>query len=167
MTDSPGDQFDSEKVAPSTAPVPKEPRTPRAVLNTGLMVYIAVNLAYGLPMLLWPKLLWETIGGADTDAAGAALLTTRWAGGVLVGLAMGAIFVLMRPTGQRTFVTTIAIHTALAAAAILVSAANGEWDDAGVEEWFYWLSGIVVASESAYLWYARFKARAVLAMPKG
>lgn len=168
MTDDIGDQLGpvGEGAETSPPPAPKEPRTPGAVLATGLFVYIAVNVAYGLPMLVWPELLWETIGGADADTAGMVLATNRWAGGVLLGLAAGAVFVLMRPTGQRTFVTMLCIHTALAAAAILYSISTGEWDDAGIAAWFAWLSAIVVAAESGYLWYARVKARSVLAMPK-
>ncbi len=156
---------DQGAVAPEPEPKPaKTPRTPRATLNIALIAYIAITAAYGLPMLLWPTFLYDTVGGASRNGL-VGLVTTRWAGGVLIGLAIGALFVLARPRGQRTFVTMISIHTALAAAGIWISVANGEWGDAGIDSWFYLLSGVVVAALSAYLWFARFKAREVLAMP--
>ncbi len=147
---------------PSPAPAPKEPRQPlsaAATLRLAIVLYIAVTIGYGLPMLVWPNLLWDTIAGASGDEL-AGLVSVRWAGGVLVGLGIAAFLVLAKPKGQRSFVSGMTFHTSLAAAAILVSSINGELDV--VDAWFRWASFIVVAVLAVYLWLARWRARDLL-----
>ncbi len=126
-----------------------------------LLTYIAINLAYGVPLLLAPDFLWGTIAGASGQAE-AALATTRWGGAILVAWAVGAFLLMAVPRGQRTFVTTLALQYSLAAAAIALSAVAGEFDDAGIRAWFPWASVVVVGAGSLYLWYARLKARDLL-----
>lgn len=144
------------------AEAPKTPRSERSVVRTALAIYIAVNVAYGLPMLLWPDLLWGTVAGADGLRL-EALLTTRWAGGVLLGLAFGALLAFTRPAGQWTLMMGIAAQTSLAAVGIWLSLLAGEWTP-GVDLWFVWIAAMVVPAESLYLWYARFKGRELLAV---
>ncbi len=141
---------------------PKEPRSPGAVVRTALLIYIVVNVAYGLPMLLWPDLIWGTIGGADGLRL-EALESMRWAGGVLLGLAIGAFFAFTRPAGQWTLMMGIGAHTSLAAVGIWLSLLAGEWTPT-IDLWFVWLAAIVVPIESLYIWYARFKGRELLAV---
>ncbi len=136
-------------------------RTPRGTLNMALGMYIVVNLAYGIPLLLAPDLLWGTVAGAD-EAAKVALRTTRWGGAILVAWAVGAFLLMAVPRGQRTFFTTLALQYSLAAAAIVFSILTGEWDDAGVAAWFPWLSAVVIAAGALYLWLARLRARDLL-----
>ncbi len=162
MTDN--ESFPSGEPTPESAtpaPTPKEPRSPRHTLNIALLAVVALDVGYGLPMLLWPNLLWGTIGGADGRHL-EALETNRWAGGLLIGLGIGALFVIAKPRGQRTIVTMFAIQSAIVAAALVLSAVNGEFSDV-LDAWFYWLAAVVTAATSLYLWYARLKARAVLA----
>ena len=146
--------------AESKPPFPKEPRTPRSILNIGLLAFMIVSFGYGLPLLLWPDVLWGTVGGAEGDFE-RALGTTRWAGAFLTAWAVGAFFVFTRPKGQRTFVTTITLQASLASAALFVSAVSGEFDDV-VDTWFPWLSAVIVGLLALYLWYARVKARDIL-----
>lgn len=141
--------------------VEKEPRTPRATLNLSLLAYIVGNSVYGLPMILAPGLIWDTIGGADGDAA-TALESTRWVGALLLALAFGALLVLRKPAGQRSFVMTLALGDA-AMAALLVLGALGDDFDGVLDAWFVWVTAIGLAVISAGLWWSRFKARALLA----
>ncbi len=156
MTDDAG-QPEQDRRSPRRAP-----RTPRGTLNAALVAYMAINLAYGVPMLLFPNFLWGTIGGAEGQAL-EALESTRWAGAILVAFAAGVFLLLAVPRGQRTFVTTLALHYSLAAAALLFSTLTGEFDDiVGLRAWFPWLATVVVALAALYIWYARFKARDLL-----
>ncbi len=163
MADRDDFSAEGEGASPSSAPTPapKTPRSPRHTLNLALLVLVGLDLGYGLPMLLWPGLLWGTIGGADGLHL-EALKTNRWAGALLVGLAIGALFVMARPAGQRTIVTMFAIQSAIAATALVLSAVNGELSGV-LDAWFYWLAAVATAATSLYLWYARLKARSVLA----
>lgn len=152
----------AEPAQPAPQPTPaRTPRTPRGTLNLALIAYIAVNLAYGIPLLLAPDFLWGTIAGA-APAAETALATTRWAGGILIAWAAGAFLLMAVPRGQRTFVTTLALQYSLAAGAIVLSILFGEFEDAGFRDWFPWLSAVLVALVALYLWFARLKARDML-----
>lgn len=151
----------SDDFRPEPAAEARKPRTPRGTLNLALIAYIAVNLAYGVPLLIAPDFIWGTIAGASGEAE-AALSTTRWGGAILVAWAVGAFLLMAVPRGQRTFLTTLALQYSLAAAAIAVSALAGEFDDAGIRTWFPWLSVTVIGAGALYLWFARLKARDLL-----
>jgi hypothetical protein len=145
---------------PEPAPA-KEPRPPGSTLAIALLAYTAGNTLYGLPMLLAPGLIWGTIAGAEGDAR-TALESTRWVGALLLALAFGALLLLIRkPTGQRTFVTTLALGDAAMAAALVLGIASGDFDGI-VDAWFVWATALGLAAISGYLWWARFKARSLL-----
>lgn len=148
--------------APPTGRPAKEPRQPLsavATLRLAIVLYIVETIGYGLPMLIWPELLWDTIAGASGPELD-GLVSVRWAGGVLVGLGLGAFLVLAKPKGQRSFVTAMTFHSSLAGAALLVSSINGELDV--VDAWFRWASVIFVGVLAIYLWLARWRARDLL-----
>ena len=126
-----------------------------------LIAYIVGNTAYGLPMLLAPGLIWGTIGGAE-DEARTALESNRWVGALLLVLAFGALLVLRQPTGQRTFVTTLAMGDAAMAALLILGALGSDFSDV-LDAWFVWVTAIGLALISAALWWGRLKARHVLA----
>ena len=130
------------------------------MLRIALIAYIAEHALYGIPMLVWPGLLWETIAGAEGDAL-KGLESNRWAGALLVAWGFGAILVLLRPRGQRTFLTTIAIQTSLASGALFYSSVTGEFDV--VDAWFRWASVLAIGALALYLWGARWRARDILA----
>ena len=153
----------TEEFEPTSEPTPpaKQPRTPRGTLSLALMAYIVGNTVYGLPMVLAPGLLWGTIGGADGDAR-TALESNRWVGALLLVLAFGALLVLRQPSGQRTFVTTLAMGDAAMSALLVLEVLGGGFDDV-LDIWFVWLTAVGLALISAALWWGRLKARHVLA----
>lgn len=145
---------------PSAEGVPaREPLEPGTHLRLSVLTYIAVNTAYGLPIFLWPDLIWGTIGGAD-DAAVEVLSSVRWGGAILLAWAIGGLLVLARPQGRQTMITTFAIQYTMATVAILISMVAGEFDYA--DAWFPVASVIVVAVAGAYIWYGRWAGRHVL-----
>ena len=157
---TPGDESGSVEAEAARA-APREPWSPEATLRVAILLYIVETIGYGLPMLLWPQLLWEDIAGASGDALD-GLVATRWAGGVLVGLGVGAVMVLLKPAGQRTFVSAMAIHTTLATAAVAFSIAGGELDV--VDAWFRWVSLVLLFVLAGFLWLARWRAFRILRM---
>lgn len=141
------------------ADVAHEPRSARATLRLAVLAYAVVNVGYGLPMLVWPTLLWGNIAGAS-GAALDGLVSVRWAGAVLVAHGVGGILVFLRPKGQRTYVTAMTLQFTLAAIAIGTSMVLGELDV--VDAWFRVVSLLVVALAATYLWVARWRARELL-----
>ena len=157
---APWDEAGSDADAAPEAP-PRQPLSPAATLRVAILLYIVETIGYGLPMLVWPQLLWEDIAGASGDALD-GLVATRWAGGVLVGLGVGALMVLLKPAGQRTFVSAMAIHTSLAGAAVVYSMLSDELDV--VDAWFRWVSLLLLAGLAGFLWLARWRAKGILKM---
>jgi hypothetical protein len=139
----------------------RAPRSPGSTLNTALLASAVVALVYGVPILLIPTVFWGDIGGAE-GARLEALESMRWAGGLLGGLGLAAIFAIRDPRGQRTFVTGLSFAAAAAAAGLWLSVLNGEFGDAGLAAWFSWLATLLATVVAAYLWWARFKARDLL-----
>lgn len=140
---------------------PKEGRIPRDradTLRLALIVYIVVNLALGIPLTLVPVGFLDFIG-VDQGIA-AELGGLRWAGAVLVAWGISAVLVLARPVGRAYFVTVGALQMSFAAAAFLYS----WWRHESLgSAWFQVAAGIVLVASAAYLWWARLKARSVLA----
>jgi len=146
--------------AESPAPQPaKEPLEPGTHLRLSIFAYVAINLAYGLPIALWPALVWKTIGGNEGEQL-AALKSFRWAGAILVAWAIGGVLTLTRPEGRQTMVTTFALQFTFAAAALVVSALADEF--AFMPTWFVLLAIVAVGLNAMYLWYGRWAGRRVL-----
>lgn len=147
----------TEPAAPSQPP--KEPLEPGTHLRLSVALYIGINLIYGLPIAIWPDLIWKTI--ADIDGKHLeALRSTRWAGAILVAWAIGGLLTLARPEGRTTMVTTFALQYSLAAVALVVSSLSDEFKFAPT--WFVLVSIIGVGLTALYLWYGRWAGRKVL-----
>lgn len=151
-----------------TAPPPPETpepvlerRTPERTLVTAMLVVVGVAGIYGGLLLAAPRFVWVTIGGA-AELHGPAYDGTRFVGGLLVGLAIAALFVLRSPSTQNTLVTVMAIQATAAAAGDLLTVLG---DDAATAWWFEWGVAIVTSGLALYLWWARFRARRLLANP--
>lgn len=147
MTDQP-----SPRVSP-------EPRPPGSTLRIAVLIYAVLNLLAGTSILLWPSLLWGTIGGADDEAL-EIIKSVRWGGAILVAFGVGALMVYARPKGQRTFVTSMALQDAGVTAALVYSSLADEL--AYLDTWFVIALIGATALSGLYLWFARFKARDLL-----
>jgi hypothetical protein len=142
---------------PSEAPVPKKPRDPAATLTAAMVVYIFVNLAFALPLVIFPKAYFDIIGLDSTVAD--QLGGLRWVGAMLLAWSITAIQVMARPGGKAVFVTTGAFQLTLGALAFLYSWSirEYEWD-----LWYQFLASLVLIGGAVYLWWARMSARKVL-----
>jgi hypothetical protein len=144
---------------PADATPQREPLDPGTHLRLSVLAYVAVNLAYGLPIMLWPDLVWGTLAGAN-DVELELLAGFRWSGAILVAWAVGGLLVLSRPEGRQTMVTTFALQYTLAAAALVLSAVADEFFWA--ETWFVLLSIAAITAVGGYLWYGRWAGRRAL-----
>lgn len=135
---------------------PRVPRDPAATLTLAMWVYIAVNLVFALPLLLFPQSFFELIGLDDRVAEDLGGL--RWVGAALLAWAISGLVVLARPEGRAIFVTTGAFQLSLAALAFLYSWSvdEHEWST-----WYQVVSTAILSSGSLYLWWARFRGRAL------
>jgi hypothetical protein len=133
-------------------------RSPEGTLATALLAYAAVNGLSGLLIALFPTAFWDTIGGA-ADIYDRAYDSTRFAGGALLALAIGALVVLRRPAGQQTLVTVFALEATLATVAVFT---NIVADDTPTDLWFEIVVLLGAGGVAGYMWWARFRARRVL-----
>jgi hypothetical protein len=141
-------------------PAPKQPRDPATTLTTALVVYIFVNLAFGLPLVIFPVTYFEVIGLDDGVAA--QLGGLRWFGAVLLAWSITAIAVMARPVGRGVFVTAGATQLTLAALGFLYSLSIGEYHWSA---WYQWLCAIVSSGGAVYMWWARLSGRKLLRGP--
>ncbi len=146
-------------IEPTSKAAEASPLEPGTHLRLSVLLSIVVNLAYGLPIALWPDLIWGTLAGARSSEV-ELLSGMRWSGAILIGWAIGGVLVLSRPKGRQTMVTTFALQFSLAAVALVVSALADEfvWADT----WFVLVAIVGVGASALYLWYGRWAGREVL-----
>lgn len=161
MTDRDQPRADLPEPAPEgggrfVSRVPKRPRDPAATLTSAMWVYIAVNLVFALPLLFFPQSFFDLIDLDDRVADDLGGL--RWVGAVLLAWVISGLVVLARPEGRAIFVTTGAFQLSLAALAFLYS-----WsvDEYRWSTWYQVVSTAILAVGSLYLWWARFRGRAL------
>ncbi|MDH3425357.1 MAG: DUF4345 family protein [Acidimicrobiia bacterium] len=147
----------TEPAVPSQPP--KEPLEAGTHLRLSIFAYVAINLAYGLPIALWPDLIWKTIAGTEGEHL-EALRSVRWAGALLVAWAIGGLLTLTRPEGRQTMVTTFALQYSFAAVALVVSSVSDEFEFAPT--WFVLVAIVAVGLTALYLWYGRWAGRRLL-----
>ncbi|MEA2002284.1 MAG: hypothetical protein U9N84_10440 [Actinomycetota bacterium] len=157
MTDE--SQFEEPPVAEgeTRGRVARAPRDPAATLTSALVVYIFVNLAFALPLVIFPAAYFDIIGLDGTVAD--QLSGLRWVGAVFLAWGITGIVVMARPEGRGVFVTAGAIQLTFAALAFLYSWSLHEykWDT-----WYQALSSGVLVLGAVYLWWARLSGRKVL-----
>jgi hypothetical protein len=146
----------------SPVPAARKPRDPAATLTAAMVAYIFVNLAFALPLVIFPTTYFRLIGLERTVAN--QLGGLRWVGAVLLAWAVTAIVVLARPEGRGVFVTAGAFQLTFAALAFMYSWSIHEY------EWDVWYqavaTGLLVAG-AVYLWWARMSGRRVLKGVRG
>jgi len=135
----------------------KKSRDPAATLTAAMVAYIFVNLAFALPLAIFPTTYFRIIGldRAVADQLGGL----RWVGAVLLAWAVTAIVVLARPEGRGVFVTAGAFQLTFAALGFMYSWSIHEY------QWDVWYqamaTGLLVAG-AIYLSWARMSGRRVL-----
>jgi hypothetical protein len=135
----------------------RTPRDPAATLTSALVVYIFVNLAFALPLVIFPAEYFDIIGLDDTVAN--QLSGLRWVGAVLLAWGITGIVVMARPEGRGVFVTAGAFQLSLAALAFLYSWSIREYEWAA---WYQALASGILTMGAVYLWWARLSGRKVL-----
>lgn len=157
MTDrSPGEEPESgdEVVEGRRA---RKQRDPAATLASAMVVYVFVNLAFALPLVILPVTYFDLIGldGAVADELGGL----RWVGAVLLAWAITGIVVMARPEGRAVFVTAGAFQLTFAALAFLYSWSVREY---AWSVWYQALASGLLTTGAVYLWWARMSGRKVL-----
>lgn len=140
---------------------PDEPRRSRrdagSTLTTAMVVYIFINLAFALPLVIFPAAYFDLIGLDDTVADQLAGL--RWIGAMLLAWSIAAIQVMARPEGKGVFVTAGAFQLTLGAISFLYSWSIREYD---WNLWYQVLASLVLTAGAVYMWWARMSGRKLL-----
>lgn len=138
-------------------PGERKQRDPASTLTSAMLVYIFVNLAFALPLVIFPAAFFDVIG-LDSSVAD-QLGGLRWVGAMLLAWSIAAIQVMARPGGNSIFVTAGAFQLTFGALAFLYSWSIREYHWA---LWYHALASLVLTLGAVYLWWARMSARKVL-----
>jgi hypothetical protein len=149
-------QSEEASGTPERAKAPRRPRDPSQTLMSALVVYIFINLALALPLVIFPGAYFDAVG-LDPIVAD-QLDGLRWVGAVILAWAITGILVLARPEGRAVFVTAGAFQLTLGALAFLYSWSIGEYEWA---TWYQMVVTAVLAVGAVYLWWARLRGRRV------
>ena len=123
------------------------------LLKVTLIIYAVIALVYGLCYFLIPEKLVEFSGSDPIPSP-----WLRWAGGVIIGLGVGAILVFRNPAKQYIFVFTLALSTLLTGLALVYA-----WIfEIASDLWFTALPAILLLVVSALFWWSLFQAKDAL-----
>ena len=157
MTERPDREPPPQPGDAATPAEAKKPRDPATTLTTALVVYIFINLALALPLVIFPVAYFEVIGLEDAVAGDLGGL--RWVGAVLLAWSITGIAVMARPEGRGVFVTAGATQLTLGAVGFLYSWSIDEYQ---WSTWYQALCSVVLTGGAVYLWWARLSGRKVL-----
>jgi len=153
---SPSDDAPTDGTTPAGRPRVK--MTPETTLGTALLAFAGANGLAGLFMLTFPRALWVSIGGAD-PLYERAYASTRFAGAMMVTLAILALLVIRKPARQSALVTLLCIEETMVAVAVFVNAA---FDKVPTDGWFDWLIALGSIALAGFMWWARIVGRKAL-----
>lgn len=154
---APSDNAPTDGTTPAGRPRAK--MTPEATLGTALLAYAGANGLAGLLMLTFPRALWVSIGGASATDAAKAYTSTRFAGAMMVTLAVMALLVIRKPARQGTLVTLFCVEETLVAVALLINAVA---DHPPTSLWFEWVLALGSIALAGFMWWARIVGRKAL-----
>lgn len=157
MTDRPESEQPIQPDEISDATQPKKSRDPATTLTTAFVVYIFINLALALPLVIFPVAYFEVIGLDDVIADNLGGL--RWVGAVLLAWSITGIAVMARPEGRGVFVTAGAAQLTMGALGFLYSWSLDEYK---WSTWYQALCSVVLTGGAVYLWWARLSGRKLL-----
>jgi hypothetical protein len=124
------------------------------MLKGVLVLFAIVTFVYGVGYLLIPGEFVKMSGSAPIDNG-----WIRWSGGVLVGLAIGAVLVRKNPRGQGPFVTSMTWGSFLAGLGLLYTWLVGETP---VQTWYIAVATVIVLLLAVLLQWSRTMAKELL-----
>lgn len=138
----------------------REMATPTQVSGTGLLTFalwfgFIDSIAFGALLLLAPAYLVETL----IESVAFPYFAVRWAGGVLIALALANWFMLKNPKGQLTLMTVLATSSLLAGAGMTWSWLADEYTG---NTWMLVTMLIGTLGLSAVQWLARYRTKDLL-----
>jgi len=110
------------------------------ILKVGLVIAMIILAIYGLLMFLIPAQYVALIGANPIEN-----VWLRWAGGVLIALAVGAWMMLRSPANQGVLFKTLNLGFLLAGLALAYSWAAGEYSGRTISVAFPAILNLVVA----------------------
>jgi hypothetical protein len=119
--------------------------------NLALRVAAIVGVIYGIGFLLVPHALIELSGdpGAPSNPG-----WVRWAGGFVLGIAIGPWLASEGSTLEQAFMPGLAAAYTLSGLALVYSAVSGEYAGAA---WFIWVPVILLAALASAMWFLSTK----------
>lgn len=124
------------------------------VLKYILLIAGIFSLIYGFGFLLIPGTLVQLSGSALVEAG-----WLRWAGGVLIGWAIGTLMVYGKPEKQHIFVTSLCLAHLFSGLGLLYSWMLQEFSGA---TWFIAVPTIILLVLSALLFWGRSRSKGIL-----
>ncbi len=126
-----------------------------AFKNTFIVIAI-IDFIYGLGFLLMPALQFQM---SQDPGIPANPSWVRWAGGVLIGIAIACWLASSDPAKQRPLVVGFCVGHALTALALVYGVLSGEYQ--GVA-WYIWSPVILTGGIAVALWWLNNKYQSVL-----
>ena len=110
-----------------------------------------LGVIYGFGFLLMPHTMFELSGdpGAPANAG-----WVRWAGGFVLGIAIGPWLASEGWVKEQPFIAALAIAYTLSGLALLYSVVSGEYAGAA---WFIWMPIVVLAVLTPMMWWIATK----------
>lgn len=119
--------------------------------RTIFSVTAIIGAIYGVGFLLFPHVIFNLSQDPGVPANAGWV---RWAGGFVIGTAVGGWLAASSPETQKTLVTSLGTAFTLAALALLYSTVAREYHGA---QWFVWLSILITGALAGAMWWLRGK----------
>lgn len=119
--------------------------------NLALRAAAIVGVMYGIGFLLMPYSMFQLSGdpGAPTNAG-----WVRWAGGFVLGIAIGSWLASEGWVKEQPFIAGLAAAYTLSALALLYSVVSGEYAGAA---WFIWMPIVTLVMLAPTMWWLATK----------
>ncbi len=124
-------------------------------LKTGLAFSIVVHVFYGVGFFIMPGLLRDMAGGTPVE-----LGWIRWAGGMMLSLAVGGILAYRNPMHQSAMVSTLTVAPLLIGLGLLYPLL---FETYSVHTWFIAVPCVVSFAVLLVMLWARSGAKEILA----
>jgi len=119
--------------------------------NLALRAAAIVGVIYGIGFLLMPYFMLQLSGdpGAPTNSG-----WVRWAGGFVLGIAIGPWLASEGWVKEQPFIAGLAAAYTLSVLALLYSVVSGEYAGAA---WFIWMPIVILAVLASTMWWLATK----------